>query len=1449
MMAKKWMALLFAFVLLLPTEAVFRSPEASAAALFAGGSGTAGDPYLISNPTQLNNVREMLNKNFKLTQNIDLTEYVSSSGLGYNEGKGWNPIGMSESPFTGVFDGDGHVITGLAINRSEMTTGLFRGLTGTIKNLGVVGAQVVNQLPITGILVGQSLGGTIQNCFVKGSVTSTANTAGGLVGANSGTIANSYSLASVSAPYQVGGLVGSNMDIEDFTARIENSYAAGTVTATFSMNQGGLVGYSNATVVNSFYDKSTSGQSDEGNGTGLDSTHMFMKATYTGWDFESVWTIRELDDYPELRVFNTVPTTPDYAPTATPTLTGTAQVGSTLTASSGYADADDDEESGTTYAFYRYDADGITGETLVQGASAMKTYTIAAADLGKVIKVKVVPKNAKATGATATSAATAVIAEALPVMISTAEELDAIRNNTSGNYILTRDIDLTDYLSPTGGGYNGGKGWKPIGTLSDQFKGTFNGNGHVITGLKIDRPDPVEAPVGFFGRIKEGSSIKRVGLVNVDVKGSVAVGALVGTNTGSVSESFATGKVAASGTFAGGLVGNSTGTIANSYAIVTVNSTSTDVGGLVGKTTMLGPTTPGTVSTSFAAGIVTGTGNTGGLIGTNTGSVDDKSFYDKSISGQSDTNKGIGKTTVEMKTQSTFTGWDFNNVWLMDPSTGNPSLRAFVPTDALPTASPTLSGTTQVGSTLTATSGYADADDDEESGTTYAFYRYDPSGTSGETLVQEESSMNTYTVTVADTGKVIKVKVTPKNAKATGATVTSAPTGVVPQLATEISLVLEPAAVTTSGLKYGSTVTLTATVGPASGAGAVPTGTVRFYMGVKLLGTEELDYKLLGTGELDDDGVATLTVSDWTQLPNPGNSPYECALLASYNGTPPYEAGGRMLQVKVYDKITTTVSLSADHATATAGQSVKLTALIEADDDLRGVPTGSVTFKNGNTTLGTATLNEHGKAEWTATSLPVGANDKLTAEYAGAGDHLGSESSEVTVTINPAPSSVSGPSGVSAPAKEEIKVDVQGGAGTNGKVVAQTVITRTTDANGKKKDEVNFTPEQVGDTVRQMQTGSTRAATLVIPDAKDEVSELNVKLPKASTDKLAGENVGLSIFTNDVHIGIPSGSMQGLSSDTYFRVVPIKQEDERKAVEQRAKTEQAAKLAIGIEGVSVIGRPMTIETNLQSRPVELVLPLGNANLTEDQKKDLGVFIEHSDGTKEFVRGELVSYNSSGALGLRITVSKFSTFTIVHLSGWSAALSVTVHNPYIFGYGDGTFRPNSAITRAEMAAILARAFLAKSTNTALSFADVPDKHWARLAIAQTTAAGLLIGYSNGTFKPDQAITRGEMASIAAKLLGGSEANIAGGNGGGFTDIKGHWAQTSIERVQAAGIIAGYGNGTFRPDDKLTRSQAVVIVNKLLGWKPQASKPAKWTDVPAKHWAFDAIQEASGEDVKH
>ncbi|MDG0811375.1 S-layer homology domain-containing protein [Cohnella rhizosphaerae] len=210
---------------------------------------------------------------------------------------------------------------------------------------------------------------------------------------------------------------------------------------------------------------------------------------------------------------------------------------------------------------------------------------------------------------------------------------------------------------------------------------------------------------------------------------------------------------------------------------------------------------------------------------------------------------------------------------------------------------------------------------------------------------------------------------------------------------------------------------------------------------------------------------------------------------------------------------------------------------------------------------------------------------------------------------------------------------------------------------------------------------------------------------------------------------------------------------------------------------------------------------------------------------------------AGSGGIRFTVDKFSTFTIVHIDGEKPSQL----KAYVQGYADGTFGPERGITRAEMAAILTRVS-GNAENTekqaGKSYTDVSAGHWAKDAIVDVTKAGLMDGYPDGSFKPGQTMTRAEMAKIAARML----ATTPGGNGS-FSDISGHWAQSAIELAKAAGIIGGYSDGSFRPDQTLTRAEAVAMISKLSGRAPLSEAPAKWRDVPKSHWAFGFIQEAS------
>ncbi|MFD0589164.1 S-layer homology domain-containing protein [Paenibacillus sp. GCM10027627] len=439
----------------------------------------------------------------------------------------------------------------------------------------------------------------------------------------------------------------------------------------------------------------------------------------------------------------------------------------------------------------------------------------------------------------------------------------------------------------------------------------------------------------------------------------------------------------------------------------------------------------------------------------------------------------------------------------------------------------------------------------------------------------------------------------------------------------------------------------------------------------------------------------------------------------------------------------------------------------------------------------------------------------------------------------PSPGGSSG-GGVSTPQPEKITVNVEDGKADSGSVVSTAVIERTTLPNGQKRDNVVFNAEQAGKTVDQLKAAGSDSAVIVIPDSKDEVAELNVSIPKASAELLAKNKVNLELQTRNARIMIPIASLQGASQDFYFRLVPIKQESERKEVERRAILEQAVKAAAGEEQVSIVGRPMTIETNMQSRQVTLVLPLGDHTLSEAELKELGVYIEHSDGTKELIKGEVVPYDGKGQRGLQFTVNKFSTFAIVHIEGWkSSSPNGSAHKAYLSGYPNGEFRPENGLTRAELASILARLFDKEEKQPVGAYTDVKTTHWAKAAIVKATAMGLMVGYPDGSFRPEAKVSRAELASVASRLVDlGSE-----GSGKGFADTEGHWAQAFIAKAQAAGIVNGYKDGTFRPNKKVSRAEAAVVFNGLLDRGPLTGAEPKWRDVPKSHWAYGHILEAS------
>ncbi len=158
------------------------------------------------------------------------------------------------------------------------------------------------------------------------------------------------------------------------------------------------------------------------------------------------------------------------------------------------------------------------------------------------------------------------------------------------------------------------------------------------------------------------------------------------------------------------------------------------------------------------------------------------------------------------------------------------------------------------------------------------------------------------------------------------------------------------------------------------------------------------------------------------------------------------------------------------------------------------------------------------------------------------------------------------------------------------------------------------------------------------------------------------------------------------------------------------------------------------------------------------------------------------------------------------------LNKEIHFNYIVGYTDGTIRPENNISRAEIAAIFFRLLnddvRDKFNTTDCDFSDVAEGSWCRRSIATLTSLGVISGYTDGTFRPDAEITRAELATIISRF-----ANLDV-NTQTFSDISGHWAQKYIELAAGNGWIKGYDDGTFRPDNQIIRAETFAMINRVL-----------------------------------
>ena len=254
---------------------------------------------------------------------------------------------------------------------------------------------------------------------------------------------------------------------------------------------------------------------------------------------------------------------------------------------------------------------------------------------------------------------------------------------------------------------------------------------------------------------------------------------------------------------------------------------------------------------------------------------------------------------------------------------------------------------------------------------------------------------------------------------------------------------------------------------------------------------------------------------------------------------------------------------------------------------------------------------------------------------------------------------------------------------------------------------------------------------------------------------------------------------------------------------------------------------------------------------------------HSVPTNEYAT--LTPKNSAGRVGKVLEFNKpVVSYTVKNSSGGGGGggnskpvvipdkvptgLNGDDHYAYIVGYPDSTVHPQNGITRAEVATIFFRLLTDevrdKNSTKTNSYSDVASTDWYNHAVSTLSAMGIIKGDTHGKFNPNAPITRAEFAAIAARF--DDKANTTTAD---FSDIASHWAKDEISAAANNGWINGYTDGTFRPNNNITRAEAMTLVNRVLKRLPETAEDLhddmiKWTDnSDTSKWYYLAVQEAT------
>ena len=1250
--------------------------------------------YYISTAEQLKEFADKVNDDSGKYTDID-AELTADIDL---NNQPWYPIGSDSRPYSGTFNGAGHTISGLYIDSNADYQGLFGYLstdgdnTGTVQNLTVSGD--INGGMYVGGVVGNNEA-SVENCYNTGKVSGSGNSVGGVVGNNHGSVENCYNTGEVSGSgNSVGGVVGNNH------GSVENCYNTGEVSGNKYV--GGVVGLNSGNVENCYNTGQVNGSGNYVGGVvGLDGGNV------TGCYF----------------------------------LKGTAGSG----IGNGSGDAADVKD--------------LSDQDQFKGWDFIDTWRIS-----KSLNRPVLQDNAQ------DGLPPGLGTEASPYEISTADQLENFRdivNGASGNPAawaeLTDDIDLSEICSE-----EEGDSWTPIGTSSSKpYSGTFDGNGHTISGLYIKNTSSDSDYQGLFGYL--GTSGDNKGTVqNLTVSGSVSgnnyVGGVVGYNdggivTGCTFSGSGSGTGVTGNNYVGGVVGEnsgSNGVVENCHNAGSVKGSGNSVGGVVGENRGSGP-----VKNCYNTGKVTGSAassNVGGVVGLNRGSVEN-CYNTVSVSGNSYVGGVVGDN------RGSVTGCIFSG-----------------------------SGT------VTGTGDYV-------------------GGVVGQNYFggTVENCYNTGTVTGSGiyVGGVVGWNV---NGRVENCYNTGSVSG-----SYFVGGVVGYNAVAPLG---GSSVTNCYNTGSVSGNSVG--GVVGYNNSGNVANCyyQQHNSAIFGIGRTIKDDISQTAAKSLKDF-HSGEVAY---LLQSKQTTPVWGQSNLTATTSLPtlvalnpDAAKEVYQLTFDWHYEGAPEGTTTTTNVytngsvtipEINHDRTGYSISGWKDKNGKPVTAETTVEEDAvfTAEWTANTYTITVTAGSGGTVSGGGNVTHGDSVEVTATAN---------QGYHFVNWTENGTEVSTSATYSFIATANRTLTANFAADAVEPDP---TPTPTPDPTP---SGPSTGDSSGWDDIRDELEnaakgdEITIdmgdetKVPAEIFESLAGKDVEISFDLGDIQWSVNGAD---IPTDTDFTDLDLGVNLDTHGIPVNVIntiTGEVGTVQITLAHNGEFGFTMTLTAPLGVENSGYWANLYHYDEDADQLTFETAAEIDADGSVSLPMSHASQYAIVIDTHSHAAVDVSDLFSDIAPNAWyKDAVQYAYDNGLMTGVSATEFAPEATTTRAMIVSILAR-LENVTTAEAAGFADVDDNDWYATAVNWAANVGVVNGYEDNTFRPNTAITREQLAAILMNYAAYKGEDVsARADLTSYTDQPSTWATETMSWAVAEGLISGVTADTLQPQGAATRAQVAAILQRFL-----------------------------------